>query len=510
VHPPKISPWLLGTLGLVILAICAFLLFFELGDAPVFGDETLYIRVAGRALQTGHWVPILWRPYAFVEKPPLTVWGAAAGMGLAGVSELGARWVNGLVALLLCALTAGFALRLGNLWTMAIAPLLLVTAPGLLLDHGLRSVVPETWLLLAVTAAFFWFSFSQAKSPAVRLGGLALLSIFAGGTKGIVGPLLIGSALGLVELIAPAEPLAPTRRLRQAVVTGAAAAIPGILVYFGWLLFSLASFSGVRDFLYRDLVVRAAGGRASIDLQPFSIYLRAMWKDFGLLALAGPMTLLALRWRDRLHPGSEPIPGRRESSALLLWIAAVLVVFGIPKARLSWYCFPAFPALAIAAALALDRVRSLLADRRNGSWRRTATTVFALSLALLFAVRADALRRSWPAWDPHSLLALQRLLDADPAARAYAEKDLAQGEYARTHVVEWQRFYVRRFAELAQRELPADAPVCSFVVTPEPDAWRPTLGARLAGVTPVAGSVPGWLTLFVLDLCGGRFAGSAT
>ena len=51
-HPPKISPWLLGTLGLVILAICAFLLFFELGDAPVFGDETLYIRVAGRALQT--------------------------------------------------------------------------------------------------------------------------------------------------------------------------------------------------------------------------------------------------------------------------------------------------------------------------------------------------------------------------------------------------------------------------------------------------------------------------
>ena len=126
-HPPKISPWLLGTLGLVILAICAFLLFFELGDAPVFGDETLYIRVAGRALQTGHWVPILWRPYAFVEKPPLTVWGAAAGMGLAGVSELGARWVNGLVALLLCALTAGFALRLGNLWTMAIAPLLLAS-----------------------------------------------------------------------------------------------------------------------------------------------------------------------------------------------------------------------------------------------------------------------------------------------------------------------------------------------------------------------------------------------
>lgn len=509
-HPPKISPWLLGTLGLVVLAICAFLLFFELGDAPVFGDETLYIRVAGRALQTGHWVPVLWRPYAFVEKPPLTVWGAAAGMGLAGVSELGARWVNGLVALLLCALTAGFALRLGNIWTMAIAPLLLVTAPGLLLDHGLRSVVPESWLLLAVTAAFFWFIVAPERSPALRLGGLALLSVFAGGSKGLVGPLLVGVALFAVELSAPASPLSAGRRLRRALATASAAAIPGILTYLGWLLFSLGALSGVSDFLHRDIVVRAAGGRAAIDLQPFSIYLRAVWKDFGLLGVAGPLALLALRWRDRLRPGSDPQPEWRESCTLLLWIAAVLVVFGLPKARLPWYFFPAFPALAIAAALALDRLRRLLVGRRTAPWRRAATAAFAMSLALLFGVRADALLRAWPAWDPHSLLALQRLLDADPAARAYAEAGLAEGDYARTHVVEWQRFYVRRFAELAHRELPPDAPSCSFVVTPEPDAWRNVLGDRLAGVTPVAGSVPGWLTLHVLDLCGGRFARSAS
>lgn len=508
-HPPKISPWLLGTLGVALLVVCFFLLFFELGDAPVFGDETLYIRVAGRTLQTGHWFPIVGHPHPFVEKPPFTVWGAAAGMAMAGVNEIGARWVNGAVALLLCALTAAFALRLGNVWTMALAPLLLITAPGLLLDHGLRSVVPESWLLLAVTAAFFWYSCSQGKSPAIRLGGLALLSIFAGGTKGVVGPLLIGCTLGLVELIAPAEPFSPGRRLRQAVVTGATAAIPGILAYGGWLLFSLATLSGVRDFLHRDLVVRAAGGRASIDLQPFSIYLRAAWQDFGLLALAGPATLLALRWRTRLRPVPELSPGRRESYTLLCWIAAVLLIFGIPKARMPWYCFPAYPALAIAAALALDRLRCLLLSQRIGARARTATALFALSLALFFALRADALRRTWPAWDRHSLLALQRLLDADPAARAYADGDLDQSPYARTHVVEWQRFYVRRFAELAQRELPADVPACAFVVTPEPDAWRSALGSRLAGVTPVAGSVPGWLTLHVLDLCAGRFAGSA-
>lgn len=509
-HPPKISPWLSGLLGVGLLAVCLFLLFFELGDAPVFGDETLYIRVAEKTLQTGRWVPVVGYPHPFVEKPPLTVWGAAAGMQLAGVHELGARWINGVVGALLCALTGWYAMRLGNHWTMVIAPLLLITAPGLLLDHGLRSVVPESWLLLSVTAAFFWFSFSQARSPAVRLGGLALLSIFAGGTKGIVGPLVLGIALGLVELLAPAERLSPGRRLRRAVVTGATAAIPGILAYFGWLLFSLSTVSGVRDFLHRDLMVRAAGGRAPIDLQPLSIYMRAVWKDFGLLAVAGPLALLALRWRDRLRPGSEPQREWRESCTLLLWIAAVLVVFGLPKARLPWYFFPAFPALAIAAALALDRLRGLLAGLRSASWSRSATAVFALSLALLFALRADALRRAWPSWDPHSLLALRRLLGADPAARAYADAGLDQGQYARTHVVEWQRFYVRRFAELARRELPPDAPACSFVVTPEPDAWRTVLGDRLAGVTPVAGSVPGWLTLHVLDLCGGRFARSAS
>lgn len=496
------SPWQPAVV-LALLGICAFLLFFQLGEIPFYGDETLYVRVAARALDTGHWAPI-GGGHPFVWKPPITVWGSGAGMRLLGENELGARLAVGLAALLLSALTAWFGLRIGNRWTMVLAPLALVSAPGLLLDHGLRSAVPETWLLLAVTASFLYFLECGDTRAAARLGGLALLSCFSSWTKGIVGPLVVGGTLFLVELAVPAgvqgEADTLRRRLRHAIASAGAATIPGILFYLAWLLFSLGSVGDVIHFLGIDVGQRAGAGLDPLHLQPPVIYLRAALENFGLFALLAPLALVVRLARSRHETAVDSRRQRRIHLTLLLWIVVTFVLFVIPSSRLPWYVFPAYPGLALATALALDQARSFLGRWRGGR------VLFLLLLALLASARIQALVRAWPEPEPHSLAALQHYLDAAPAARAYTERALRRGAEEGHPVASWHRHYLRRFRLLDRRELPMDAPTCSFVVTAEPEAWRPIVGERLAGVTAVRGELPGQFRLFVLDLCGGAFA----
>ncbi|MBP9826702.1 MAG: hypothetical protein KBF21_20915, partial [Thermoanaerobaculia bacterium] len=344
----KISTLGLWATVLLLLGTCAFLLFFQLDEVPFFGDETLYVRVAARALHTGQWAPLLGGRTAFVWKPPIVVWGNGAGMALLGENELGARLGVGLAALLLCALLAWHGLRIGNRWTMVLAPLTLVSAPGLLLEHGLRSANPEAWLLLAVTASFVFFLETGAKSARVRLGGLALLSCFSSWTKGLVGPLVVGGALFLVELAVPreteAEPATLRRRLARAIVTAGAATVPGLLFYLAWLLFSLGSVGDVLYFLGIDLARRSGAGLDPLHLQPPSIYIRAAIENFGYFALLAPLALAVRLLRSRRDPGVAATHDRRIHSTLLLWIVVTFVLFAIPSSRLVWYVFPAYPA----------------------------------------------------------------------------------------------------------------------------------------------------------------------
>ena len=87
---------------LALLVVCSLPLFYRLGEAPVFGDETLSVRVAVRALHWGHWAPLREGWTTFVDKPPMHIWASIAGMKLLGENELGARLGTGLAALLLC------------------------------------------------------------------------------------------------------------------------------------------------------------------------------------------------------------------------------------------------------------------------------------------------------------------------------------------------------------------------------------------------------------------------
>lgn len=499
-HKPSLL--LLAILAAMALGACACLLFYGLAEEPAFGDETLYMQVAARAWRTQQWAPLYGGDKVFPWKPPISVWASAAGIGLLGENELGARFFGGLAGLTLCALVAWLAWRNGNAWTMVLAPLALITAPPLLLEHGLRSAVPEPWLLLLVTASFAIFLAGPGLGRRRLLLGLALASALSGWTKSIVGPAIVGLSLFIVELTNRTTEGSGARlwpRLRRALATAVAAGVPGVLSYAAWAVFSLG-FEGARQFIHLDLAQRASSGIDPIHLQPVTVYLDSALANFGPFALLAPLVLLwQLRGRGRPER-VEPLTVAPYPLTLLVWILVVVLLFGIPKSRLSWYIYPAYPALALATAASLDLLRSRLAPLRAGRW------MFALLLGALVAARAQALKSSWPERDPTSLAALQHLLDADSTARVYVEASIAGKPEPPISLPAWRRFYLRRFTIVDRPELPEALPECAFVVTEDPRAWRRLPQERLMGTIALRGAGPNETQLYILDLCQGRIS----
>lgn len=499
----NIHPLTLGILAALLIGASAFLLFFRLGEEPAFGDETAYMQVAARTWRTQHWAPLLGGDRAFPWKPPISVWASAAGIGLLGENELGARLLGGLAGIATCALVGWLGWRHRNTWTMVLATLAFVTAPPLLLEHGLRSAVPEPWLLLFTTASFAIFLESPRLGRRRVLVGLALLSVLSGLTKSIVGPAILGLALFVVELLRPASggsDIGRWPRFRRALTTAAAASVPGVASYAAWIFFSLG-IDGALKFVSLDLAQRASSGIDPIHLQPPSVYLDAAIANFGPFALLAPL-VLALQSRGfGRRADDEPSDFPSFPFTLLVWILVVFTLFGIPRSRLSWYVYPAYPALALATASSLDLLRSRLAPFRAG--RR----IFVALLAALCGLRAQALQKAWPEQDPTSLAALQHLLDADPNARVYTEAAIARKPEPPIRLPSWHRFYLRRFTIVDRPELPEAPPECSFVVTADPLAWRGLPQERLVGTTALRGTRPNETQLYILDLCQGRLLG---
>lgn len=78
-------PWILVALVLVRLATLAIF--------PLFDDtESRYGEIGRKMLETANWITP-WYDYGvpFWAKPPLSIWGTAAGMALFGINEFGAR-----------------------------------------------------------------------------------------------------------------------------------------------------------------------------------------------------------------------------------------------------------------------------------------------------------------------------------------------------------------------------------------------------------------------------------
>jgi len=464
------------------------------------GDEAIYVSVADLATRADHWAPLSLGESNFVAKPPLAIWMIGLGTRLLGDHEAAYRAAGALAGWMVCFATLRLGSALASTGAGALAAILLASSPNLLHLHGLRSAVTEPWLLLAVTASFLVAAVQRGHR---RLVALACLSILNGLAKGLFGLAIVAGASMAAATWLAIESRRSARATERSAEDGAgavlaAALVPGALAFYGWLHLSLGSWQAIRGHLSRDVVDRVLVGVDAGHLNPPGLYAVTLWTDFGPWLLFAAAALTAgLGFRGDAEAGRS---GRILCGSWLA-VTAVLVLFS--SSRLAWYLYPAYPAVALAAGAGWSGLWA------RASERRSQRAVLIAAMVALLGWRAVALATTWPKPETLTIAELARIAKLDPGARILVDENLFRGA-AGGRVRQWNAFYLRRFERAAPGRIPGDRADCRFLVTARPAAWEadPSMaGGRRVEIERAAEADA---RLHVIDLCGGRFAGTGS
>lgn len=353
---------------LAFVLLCVAMAWFGTLDARhlLSSDEGRYAEIAREMMQTGDWVTIRYNGLKYFEKPPFQPWMTALAYEAFGVGQWQARlWVAvcGASAILMTMWAAGR-------WY----------GPRLALYTGLVMLAMPTWnigghfnsldmgvsgALAAVLAALLLAQHPSAAPDSRRRWMLAAWAAMAVAvlTKGLIGLVLPG--LALVIYTAWSRDLALWRRLHFGL------GVPlflAITVPWFWLV-SERNHEFLHFFFVHEHFQRFTS----------NVHDRgAPWWYFVPQLAAG-----LLPWTG-LWPGllslrqTTPVPGLQAQRLLAAWAIGVFGFFSLSSSKLPGYILPMMPAVAVLAALALDR----LSDR---AWTRTLLVAIAAGAVLALA-----------------------------------------------------------------------------------------------------------------------------
>ena len=349
-----------------LAAVALVLVGVGLGGLDLWApDEPRYARVAEelRRMERGPEDLVLLRlggePYT--QKPPLYFWLAAgAGALEGGVSEWSARLPSAAAALATLALWAAIGRRLfpGTAVGWMCAALLLTSFR---FAHFARRAQLDVLLVLFESLALWAFlDWRDATTPRARRRALALLhgaTALALLTKGPVG--LLPWACFVAVLWSEGR-LRAARDLLPA--WGVALAAGPVLLWVGASV-ALAPAGFFEAAVVDNVWARFATGTAHV--RPFWYFVLQLPVEALPWSLLWPWALWAA-WRARRGPGAPAREGDAFARRLLLvWIALPFVFFSLSAGKRGIYLLPVLPALCLALAAWLDRVRATSAPGRR-------------------------------------------------------------------------------------------------------------------------------------------------
>jgi 4-amino-4-deoxy-L-arabinose transferase-like glycosyltransferase len=365
-------PWVAGLSGTRIsaaaatalfLAAAAIFLFVDARTPPiVLWDESrnavnaLEMRHSGFGLVTTY----EFRPDLWNTKPPLLIWLMTASMALFGPTEWAMRLPSAAAAMATLLILILFVRRMtGSAATALTAGAFLLLSPGFFGEAGARTADYDALLLFFTTAyLFLLFGAVHRRRPSLRtlllIGGLIAGAAM---TKTIAG-LIPGTGVALYLLASGRWP-----RIRENVRWyGALAAVAAAPLLIFYAVREAAGPGYLAAVVHNDLLGRFSEGVTGMP-KPRSVYLQELgsgWFFAGPFLLAVPLALRELGGRSR---------------ALMiycLWTAGtMLVVYSASSTRLLHYALPAFPPLAVAAALT---VRAIVRKFVVAPWREASLT----------------------------------------------------------------------------------------------------------------------------------------
>lgn len=363
-----------GNPFLAALLIAGALVLFAFVPSPrglAEPDEARHAEVAREMAASGDWVvPTLYH-VTYLEKPPLFYWILGGSISLFGATENAVRWPVALIGLATIAATAAYAGRAGGGRLAAHAALVLAASGGFL--FSCRLVLLDVLFAALIAGVLFLFhalATGRARKSRPLLGALYFLLGLAVLTKGPTG--------AAIPLVAGAAYFTITRSWRT---------LPSFRPLFGaavlvavtapWFALAESRSPGFLRFFLLDRHWARFRGDIDVHHQPWHFYFPVV------LGAMLPWTFLApaAAFGLRREPATAP---RRFDSPFAFCVLAAFVVVGVFTAsatKLPSYVLPAAPALAVVAAIPLDRFAGGAGSARAYS---AAASVFA-AVALAFA-----------------------------------------------------------------------------------------------------------------------------
>lgn len=392
------KPYLWLVLALSVVVFCPSLDATRLWDE----DEGFFASAAAEMYARGDWIVPYFNGQMFGHKPPWMYWMMMFGYGLFGVGELGSRCFSAVFGIASVLLTYRFGTlmlnrRVGFFAAGILATSLMFTVVG-------RAATPDSFLVFFSTLALYIFAahgFARrpddgaatspakpARLPARWTSFVAMYAAMGLGvlTKGPIGFLFPMAIIGLFLLCttarrevatdAPAwrrwrealRPFGPVNFLRTVWIMRPVTGALVILAVAGpWYLAVGVQTEGefLREFFGVHHFQRAASSMENHS-GPFFYYIVSILIGmFPWTVFAAPAVLL---WIRRMRQNTE------HRFALLLitcWIGVYVGLFSAAATKLPNYILPAYPAVAMLFAFALDAWLADPALLRMG-WRRAA------------------------------------------------------------------------------------------------------------------------------------------
>lgn len=365
----------------LLLLLAALLGTYRLGAASLLGDEAIYGEVALSAVRFGELFPMRFGgspitgaqqvPPVFALKPSILLPLETAAVKVFGNTAWAYRLPSALSLLVLIVAVWRITSPFGR-FPAAVACLLLLGAPRLLVSHGFREAVLDGPL----TAAFAFGLAVWWRPPALLLASswrwhLALvvvcwLPLAIKFPVGLALPVIgwLGARCGVASEAVVA--LGTSRRTTRVALVAAV----GLVAWAGWAYVAVGGdLEGLRRAQQQEVVARATAPDSGEASEGLDGYRDALEDDFGwwlLVLLAAP---LALRRGDAVRPLIV---------SAFLWSMVVLLPFLLAYGKLPWYIYPAWPGLAIVVGAIVSGAAQYL----EGHWATTAK-LLVLALAVL-------------------------------------------------------------------------------------------------------------------------------
>ncbi|MDB5544305.1 MAG: glycosyl transferase [Hyphomicrobiales bacterium] len=368
-------------LWLALLSVALFLPgFFSL--QPMDRDEPRFAQATKQMIETGDYVAIRFQDEARNKKPVGIYWMQAAVVGAAEALGLPqARttiWTYRLVSLL-----GAVSAVLLTYWTA----LVFVTRR----NAFLAALLLGSTILLGVEARLAKTDAVVLATVMAAMGALARFYLAPKDQRGWRLSFIFWTAIGVGLLVkGPITPMIPVFTAlvlavkdRGARWLSASRPLPGalwaLLIVVPWFVLIMVATKGafLTESVGNDMLGKVSTGQESHGAPPLTYFVAfwaTAWPMAPLAALAAPFA-----WRARREPAV---------AFLLAWIVPFWLLFEAIPTKLPHYVLPAYPAIAILIAIAIERGELSLSRKWGRALLRLvpglALVLFAVGMGLSF------------------------------------------------------------------------------------------------------------------------------